>query len=80
LIFYIPQLCTEGSFMGEMVEKYGVGCSINPYSETLADDIYYKYSSIDFNELIENCDKEYSRVTLETTEGLKMIKNVLNNT
>ena len=73
-IFRIPQICTNGSYMGEKVEEYGVGCAIDVDSAKLADDIYIYYNSIAKDEFKANCEK-LEKVIIEDYENtVKLIK------
>lgn len=76
IAFYLPQLCNAGSFMGEMVEKAGIGIACNPYSDTFADDVYNYYINLDLDKFKKNCDKELDRIMREYNEGTKIVKNI----
>ena len=65
IIFYLPQICTKGSFMGEKITQKGIGAAFDPASDTFADDIYNYYHSIEFAEFKNNCDKELENVLKE---------------
>lgn len=74
VIFRIPQICTKGSYMGEKVEEYGVGCAVDVNSEKLADDVYKYYNSIEENEFRENCDKLKQIIIEDYEKTVKLIK------
>lgn len=73
-IFRIPQICTKGSFMGQMAEKHGIGKTFDYKSGSLCQDIYEYYSAIDRREFIENCNRETDRVSEEYINAGKIIK------
>lgn len=77
VMFYIPQICTRGSFMGENAEKYGVGKAIEPDSPNFCDDIYTYYNSIDKNTFINSCDKLTEQIMNEYNSVAEKIKNRL---
>lgn len=76
IIFYIPQICTKGSFMALQAERYGVGISIAP-TKAFADELYNYYKSINWPEFEASCDKcletvlgEYENSRLALIEAL----------
>ena len=73
-IFRIPQICTKGSYMGEKVEEYGVGCAVDVNSDKLADDIYAYYSNIEENIFKENCDKLEKTIIRDYENSVELIK------
>lgn len=77
IIFKIPQICTEGSFMGEKAEEYGVGKALDPNSETFADDIYAYFINLKYNVFYENCDKVCEQIKRDNEKTAKIIKNLL---
>ncbi len=78
MIFRIPQICTKGSFMGKMAEKYGIGKQIHPDNPDFADDIYNYYSGIKTDEFKTACDKALKEVLQDNDRTTECIKNVLN--
>ncbi|MBR7123064.1 MAG: hypothetical protein IKC95_06390 [Oscillospiraceae bacterium] len=78
IVFRIPQICMPGSFMGECAEGAGVGFSVDPASDTFADDIYEKYANIAVPELNNNCDVALERVLQEYRDGIAVIKQSVN--
>lgn len=57
LIFKIPQLCMENSYMAQLSEKNGVGISCNPYDENFTNIIFNYYSKINVDKFDSNCEK-----------------------
>ena len=73
-IFYLPQLCMEGSFMGEVAEKEQIGFSCNPYDDGFLDQIYDYYTNLDREIFTLNCDKYLSKCLKE----VEIVRNELN--
>lgn len=76
LIFRLPQICMPGSFMGECVERSGVGCLCNPYENAFIDDVYEYYISLNQESFSKACDIELERVMTECAKGQKIIKMI----
>ena len=72
IIFYLPQICTDGSFMGSETVKYGVGISLDP-SISFADALYYYYKNMDWGKFEEKCDKCLGEVFREFKRAQKAI-------
>lgn len=79
VIFYLPQICTKGSFMGENAEKYGVGKALDPDSIEFADDIYTYYNSIDKTLFKNNCDILADKIVKDLEVIAKKIKESCNS-
>lgn len=76
IIFRIPQLCTKGSFMGELCEKNSIGFQCDAYSEDFTQKVYEYYKNINMLTFKENCNKELVRVYDEYNKGSEMINNI----
>lgn len=76
-LFYLPQLCTEGSFMAEKAEKAGIGFPCDPEADTFADDIAAYYRSLDKDAFRENCDREYGKIFNEVQAAETIIDEIL---
>lgn len=76
-LFYLPQLCTTGSLMGSLCEKYGIGLACDPADEDFADRIWAYYTSLDQASFREACEREFDRVITQVEEGNQRIKEVL---
>ena len=74
IIFRIPQLCMKGSFMGEQVEKYGVGIGVDPKQEIFTENIFSYYKSLDQKTFKINCNHETGKTIREYYEGCQVIK------
>lgn len=73
-IFYLPQLCMDGSFMGEVAKKEQIGISCNPYKEEFLNQIYDYYMKLDKNVFYSNCDRYLSKCLNE----VEIVKEKLN--
>ncbi len=74
--FYIPQICNEGSFMGEQVVESKIGYKCNPYTPSFADEIYNYYNTIQWNVFEENCNKKLDEISIEYQNGIDMLANI----
>lgn len=72
IIFYIPQICTEGGFMGLEAEKKNVGITINP-TVPFADTLYNYYRNIEWDNFEKSCNYCLDTILKEKTD----IDNVL---
>ncbi|CRK80172.1 glycosyltransferase [Neobacillus massiliamazoniensis] len=78
LTFYIPQLCNEGSFMGDQLKKNKVGIALNPDSPNFADEIYEYYRSIDWLSFENCCDNALNNIIIQYNDGVKTIERIIN--
>ncbi len=77
IVFRLPQICMEGSYMAELAEKYGTGIGCNPYKEDFTDKIYSYYKGIsDYDPFRTACDRELCRVLREVRRDADIIKNL----
>lgn len=79
IIFRIPQICTPGSFMAEMCDKYGVGIAIDPDNKNFANILAEYYSSIDPAKFKEACSIALSIILDEYNKGCDLIKSCTKN-
>lgn len=75
-IFYLPQICMEGSFMGNSVERYGIGWAVNPYDADFTEKLYQKYQDLDRDAFFRRCDDRLATVLQEYQSGQEIIKNL----
>lgn len=73
IVFRIPQLCTEGSYMGNRVSKENVGIALDPYDEEFASRIEEYYKKLDWKKFDTACDMAVERVVTEYEDGKKVI-------
>ena len=76
LIFYIPQLCMRGSFMGEKCTENGVGFECDPFDDDFSDAIYNYFGKIESLSFRRSCDKELEKVMKEFDEGKKLCRAI----
>ncbi|ETT72289.1 hypothetical protein C173_14660 [Paenibacillus sp. FSL R7-277] len=79
LIFYIPQLCNEGSFMGGRVAHSKIGFICNPNNISFADDLFNYYNSISWSTFVQSCDHELDDILSEYKKGANKIQNIINS-
>ena len=77
IIFRIPQLCMNGSFMASNAEAAGVGLSCNPFDDDFIDKLYNYYINIDKESFDINCDNELAGVLEEYQRGITVINSAL---
>ena len=73
LIFYLPQICMEGSFMADSAERLGIGLACSPYEDNFTDEIYNYFIGIDKNKFRENCDIALEKILDEYKTGVKIV-------
>jgi len=65
MVFGIPQLCMEGSYLADRVMAEGVGLACNPFSGRFGDDIFDYYSSINKAEFQLRCSVRLSEIIVQ---------------
>lgn len=65
IIFGIPQICTKGSHMGNVIADKKVGVVISPDDDQIADKLWEYYQQIDWTEFEINCKKALEDVLKE---------------
>lgn len=78
-IFYIPQICSDRSYMGECLDKYGIGLSCNVDDEQIAEKIYSYVTGLDRDEFRKNCNAFVEKIVGEYLSGLEKIKNIFDS-
>jgi hypothetical protein len=79
VVFYIPQLCNSGSYMGKQVAEAKVGFECNPYCQPFADDIFRFYTSMSWNAFEENCNSKLNQILVEYKKGVNVINGIMKN-
>ena len=80
LIFYVPQLCLKGSFMGEKCTKAGIGLECDPFCETFTEKIFDYYKDLNQDVFIECCNDILIGVMKEYDEGKQFIRETFSRT
>ncbi len=62
LLYGIPQICMNGSFMGKCAKNAQIGLETNPYDDSFTDDLWNYYTSLNSDVLREKCERELYRV------------------
>jgi len=65
IIFKIPQICSKDSFMGNEVEKYAIGISLNPNEKDFISKLLDYYQNLDFKKFYNNCEAINSKIVAE---------------
>ena len=76
IIFRIPQLCMKGSFMGEQVEKYGVGRMCDPYDSQWLEIVYEYYRKLNIENFMQRCEVLLERIRGQYLNLLDIIKDI----
>ncbi len=74
IIFYIPQLCMKGSYMGEKCTENGIGLECDPYDSDFADKIYSYYKALDYKTFLNKCDSELTKIRIEYEKSNKVVR------
>ena len=77
LTFYIPQLCSTGSFMGMQVTRQQFGMELDPSSECFANSVYDYYNSINWVDFESQCDHNLERIIVEYNKGIEVIGQIV---
>lgn len=78
IIFRLPQICMEGSFMGRKVTENRIGFECNPYDRNFTEKIYQYFINVNIDEFDKNCDEELDRVYEEYNNGLSLLSESYN--
>lgn len=65
IIFGIPQICTVGSHMGDVISERKVGMVISLEDKAIADKLWEYYQNINWNDFETNCTSALDRVLIE---------------
>lgn len=76
IIFGIPQLCTDGSYMAKVVSKRKVGISLDLDDRGMADRIWDYYQTIDWNVFISRCERALDHVLKEQSETKQKLRKL----
>lgn len=75
IVFKVPQVCMEGSFMAELCKKNGVGFECNPYDNAFAEDLYKKFNKIDKLQFKGNCNKTCADILKEHERNIALLNS-----
>ena len=79
IIFGLPQLCTNGSYMGDMVAEHGIGLKINLDDKCVADKIWCYYQDMDWEKFEKNCDAAIGEILIEQQSAKKHLLEFVSN-
>ncbi|MBQ3506354.1 MAG: hypothetical protein IJA89_06265 [Clostridia bacterium] len=79
LVFKIPQICMQNSYMGIKAESNGIGKQVDPYSDNFCDALYDYFSQIEEKSFFENIEKEHEKIVHEYNSGTSFLKVLLSN-
>lgn len=75
-IFYVPQICTDISYMGQCLKKYEIGLPFDSSVDNIADTLYNYICGLDYEEFKRKCDLYLEEVLQEYQEGLSILKEL----
>jgi len=73
IVFKIPQLCNEGSFMGTMVSNSGLGISMNIKDPMFADKLLNYLNELNYEVFYNNCAQEMKKINIEQTQAAELL-------
>lgn len=76
LIFRIPQICMPESFMGECVERTGVGLVCDPYDVDFTESVYAYYRGLSQSEFDKKCDVELEKIMEEYADANDILHRI----
>ncbi len=74
VIFKLPQLVANKSFMAGEVAKKGLGIAVDPFSESFTQDIYSYFQKINACEFGCICEKEKSNISEEMMSAIEELQ------
>lgn len=77
MVFGIPQLCTDGSYMGEIIRLYDLGLPVTPSDTQLADRIWEYYQNIDWEAFDASCAVALQDVLAEQEQAKAKLMEAL---
>lgn len=78
LMFYLPQLCMENTFMGDRVQEKKVGLACNPFKDGFEDSIVEYYTSLDNETFSMACKTELETIMDEVSKNNNILQKILN--
>lgn len=76
LIFRIPQICMLGSFMGECVERVGVGLVCDPCDADFTERVYVYYQELVRSEFDRKCDETLEKIMEEYADANDILHQI----
>lgn len=74
IVYRIPQLVAEKTYMSDRCESSGVGMACNPYDESFAERVVEYYRALDFDTFEKNCTAELKLVLNQVQIGKRRIE------
>lgn len=75
-LFYIPQICSDKSFMGKCAIEYGLGFSCSAYDENFADCLYKGYKNLNKAKFKEDCDAFTDKIVREYRANIDILNSL----
>lgn len=77
ILFHLPQLCAEGSYMGEQVAKLDLGLVIDLNNGNVADIIYDFLKKLDYQKFDARCVSALNEIKDEQRDARELLKQFL---
>ena len=77
VIFHIPQICIDGSYMGELVTKHKVGIELDMDESEISKKIWEYYNQIDWRLFDNNCEEILEEIVREQDLARKKLVEVI---
>ena len=76
IMFKIPQLCYQGSFMAQQVKEKGIGYDCDPFSEDFTSKVYKYYNSLNRKLFVDACNEEVENVSQQYKSAANIILTI----
>lgn len=77
IIFEIPQLCTDGSYMGKEVVDHRVGIVVDLDDKKMGDQVFNYYQSLDWPQFEKDCASALSEVLEEQNRAKEQLRSFI---
>lgn len=77
LVFYRPLVASKGTYLAELIDTYGLGCTVNGFSPDAHQIIRAYADSFDRETFIKNCDVLRMQVSEEEKEYIAAVTELL---
>ncbi len=77
IIFEIPQICTEGSYMGELVAANGVGITVDLNDNAIGQKLWDYYHAIQWEQFSNHCANALRAVIQEQDRAKQVLESFI---
>lgn len=79
LVFYRPLVASRGTYLAELIDTYGLGCTVNGFSKDAPQIIRNYADNFDREAFMRNCDRLRELVCREEEEYIAKLSGILIN-